>query len=160
MRILVTGAAALHWLPHGRTSPHRPGHGWSGSRQPRPYYDVRLKEARLKGLARRDGFRFIKAELGDRTAVEATFAAEKPKRVCISPPRQGPLLARPPARLYQFKRHRLPASSKGAAITGSSISSMPRRARSMAEIARFHSGSATMSTIRSASMARPRRRTS
>ena len=40
-----------------------------------------LKEARLARLKEHEGFRFIKADLADRTAVEATFAEEKPERV-------------------------------------------------------------------------------
>jgi UDP-glucuronate 4-epimerase len=46
-----------------------------------PYYDVSLKEARLAQLKPRNRFRFIKADLADRTIVDATFAAEKPERV-------------------------------------------------------------------------------
>ncbi|HCL63211.1 MAG TPA: protein CapI, partial [Rhizobiales bacterium] len=35
------------------------------------YYDVSLKEARLARLKERERFRFIKADLGDRTMIEA-----------------------------------------------------------------------------------------
>ena len=80
MRILVTGAAGFIGY-HTAKRLIGLGHEVVGFDNLNSYYDVRLKEARLKGLARHDGFRFIKAELGDRTAVEATFAAEKPKRV-------------------------------------------------------------------------------
>lgn len=40
-----------------------------------PYYDVRLKEARLSQLRDRRGFTFVKADLADRSAMSALFAA-------------------------------------------------------------------------------------
>ena len=42
-----------------------------------PYYDPSLKQARLKQLESHAGFRFIKLDLADRTAVAALFAAER-----------------------------------------------------------------------------------
>ena len=45
------------------------------------YYDVRLKEARLAELARRPGFRFVRADLADRDALRAEFDACQPRRV-------------------------------------------------------------------------------
>lgn len=40
------------------------------------YYPVSLKEARLARLASHNGFRFVRAALEDRSAIEALFAAE------------------------------------------------------------------------------------
>ena len=45
------------------------------------YYDVRLKQDRLKQLAPFPGFRFVKLEMADRAAMEELFAAEKFRRV-------------------------------------------------------------------------------
>lgn len=42
-----------------------------------PYYDVRLKEARLAELQRRPGFRFVRIDLADRAACAALFEAER-----------------------------------------------------------------------------------
>lgn len=41
-----------------------------------PYYDVRLKEARLARLTARPGFRFQRMDVADRAAVERLFAGE------------------------------------------------------------------------------------
>jgi len=41
-----------------------------------PYYDPALKEARLRQLADRSSFRFVKLDLADRVAVAALFASE------------------------------------------------------------------------------------
>jgi UDP-glucuronate 4-epimerase len=80
MRILVTGAAgfigyhtAAHLLDRG--------HEVIGLDNLNAYYDVSLKEARLARLKEREGFRFLKADLADRTIIEAAFAEEKPERV-------------------------------------------------------------------------------
>ena len=80
MRILVTGAAGFIGYHTAERLIGR-GHEVIGFDNLNPYYDVTLKEARLVKLARHERFRFIKADLADRTAVEATFAEEKPKRV-------------------------------------------------------------------------------
>ena len=42
--------------------------------QSRPYYDVRLKEARLARLAGRPGFRFLLADVADRKAMLSLVA--------------------------------------------------------------------------------------
>jgi UDP-glucuronate 4-epimerase len=42
-----------------------------------PYYDVRLKRARLKQLQHRPAFRFVKLDLADRKKMSKLFAAEK-----------------------------------------------------------------------------------
>jgi UDP-glucuronate 4-epimerase len=80
MRILVTGAAGFIGYHTAERLIER-GHEVIGFDNLNPYYDVTLKETRLERLARHKSFRFIKADLGDRGAVEATFAEEKPKRV-------------------------------------------------------------------------------
>src|SRR5918996_1861300 len=80
MRILVTGAAGFIGY-HAAARLLDRGHEVIGFDNLNSYYEVSLKEARLARLTGREGFRFIKADLADRTAVEATFAAEKPQRV-------------------------------------------------------------------------------
>ena len=45
------------------------------------YYDPTLKESRLARLQKHPGFRFVRAELGDRAALERLFAAERFDRV-------------------------------------------------------------------------------
>jgi UDP-glucuronate 4-epimerase len=46
-----------------------------------PYYDVRLKEARLARLRGRGGFRFAKLDLADREGMAELFRAERPTAV-------------------------------------------------------------------------------
>ena len=43
-----------------------------------PYYDVRLKEARLRKLERFGNFHFIKGNLADQATIESIFAQDKP----------------------------------------------------------------------------------
>ena len=45
------------------------------------YYDVRLKEARLKKLEGRKGWRFERLDIADKERMAALFAKEKPERV-------------------------------------------------------------------------------
>ncbi|MBI3790222.1 MAG: NAD-dependent epimerase [Gemmatimonadetes bacterium] len=45
------------------------------------YYDVRLKEARMARLDGKPGYRFLRADVADRGAMERFFATEKPERV-------------------------------------------------------------------------------
>jgi UDP-glucuronate 4-epimerase len=80
MRILVTGAAGFIGY-HAAARLLDRGHEVIGFDNLDPYYDVSLKEARLARLAERERFHFIKADLADRTKVEATFAEERPERV-------------------------------------------------------------------------------
>ena len=42
------------------------------------YYDIRIKEERLKGLGEYDGFTFIKGNIADKTTIDELFAAYKP----------------------------------------------------------------------------------
>ena len=80
MTILVTGAAgfigfhaARALLAHGDTV--------IGLDNLNDYYDVALKEARLAELRPNRNFRFVKADLKDRSAITAFFAEHKPQRV-------------------------------------------------------------------------------
>jgi UDP-glucuronate 4-epimerase len=77
MTILVTGTAgfignhlALRLLDSGQQV--------VGLDNLTPYYDVRLKEARLKRLAGHDGFADIRMDLEDRDGVKALFETHKP----------------------------------------------------------------------------------
>jgi len=76
VRILVTGAAgfigyhlAARLLAEGRRV--------TGVDNLNPYYDPRLKQARLARLEANPRFEFLKADLADRPAAEALFARER-----------------------------------------------------------------------------------
>src|SRR3989337_4362836 len=80
MRVLVTGAAGfIGYHTAGRLLDR--GHEVTGFDNLSPYCGVSLKEARLQRLKERERFRFLEADLADRTMVEATFAEERPERV-------------------------------------------------------------------------------
>jgi UDP-glucuronate 4-epimerase len=80
MRILVTGAAGFIGYHTAARLLDR-GHEVIGFDNLSPYYDVSLKEARLRRLKENENFRFLHADLADRTVVEAAFAGERPERV-------------------------------------------------------------------------------
>jgi UDP-glucuronate 4-epimerase len=80
MRILVTGAAGFIGY-HTAARLLERGHDVIGFDNLSPYYDVSLKEARIARLKPHERFRFLEADLADRTVVEATFAEERPERV-------------------------------------------------------------------------------
>jgi UDP-glucuronate 4-epimerase len=80
MRVLVTGAAGFIGY-HTAARLLESGHEVIGFDNLNPYYDVSIKEARLKRLKERERFRFLKGDLTDQALVEATFAAEQPERV-------------------------------------------------------------------------------
>jgi UDP-glucuronate 4-epimerase len=79
-RILITGAAgfigstlALRLLARGDEV--------IGIDNLNDYYDVSLKEARLARLTANRNFRFVRADVADREAMTAVFAAQRPQRV-------------------------------------------------------------------------------
>ena len=80
MNILVTGAAGFIGFHTARLLLDR-GDKVIGLDNLSPYYDPKLKEARLAQLARHNDFHFVKADLKDRDAVENLFAEHKPQRV-------------------------------------------------------------------------------
>jgi UDP-glucuronate 4-epimerase len=80
MRILVTGAAGFIGYHTSRALLKR-GDQIVGFDNLNPYYDVALKEARLKQLQPYDNFNFIRGELADRAAVEKLFEEHRPERV-------------------------------------------------------------------------------
>jgi UDP-glucuronate 4-epimerase len=80
MKVLVTGAAgfigsftASRFLARGDEV--------IGLDNLNDYYDVTLKTARLERLQRLSGFRFVRADLAERTAIADLFAREKFQRV-------------------------------------------------------------------------------
>ena len=80
MKILVTGAAgfigaalALRLLERGEEI--------VGVDNLDPYYDVALKQARLDRVKSHTGFRDVRADIADRTAMEALFERERPAKV-------------------------------------------------------------------------------
>jgi UDP-glucuronate 4-epimerase len=80
MRVLVTGAAGFIGSALSARLLAR-GDEVFGFDNLNTYYDVHLKEARLARLTPQAGFRFMKASLEDRPALEKAFAEFKPQRV-------------------------------------------------------------------------------
>ena len=78
--VLVTGAAGFIGC-HVSESLLARGETVLGCDNLSPYYDVRLKEARLDRLRARPGFEFARVDVGDRAAVEALFEGKRPSRV-------------------------------------------------------------------------------
>jgi UDP-glucuronate 4-epimerase len=79
-RILVTGAAGFIGF-HISCRLLAEGNEVVGIDNLSPYYDVCLKEDRLRQLAPSGNFRFVRAELADRAAMERLFAQERPRVV-------------------------------------------------------------------------------
>ncbi len=80
MKILVTGAAGFI----GAAVAHRlldRGDEVVGLDNLNPYYDPRLKQARLERLLPRPGFSFVRLDLADRTGMTELFARGKFRRV-------------------------------------------------------------------------------
>ena len=80
MTVLVTGAAGFIGFHTAKALLAR-GDTVIGLDNMNDYYDVALKNARLNALTPQTGFRFIKADLKDRAAIEHVFAEHKPRRV-------------------------------------------------------------------------------
>lgn len=78
--VLVTGAAGFIGHHVSRRLLDRGDHVL-GLDNLNDYYDVALKEARLAQLTPHDRFRFLKADVADRTAMAAVFANEPIRRV-------------------------------------------------------------------------------
>jgi UDP-glucuronate 4-epimerase len=80
MRVLVTGAAGFIGFHTSKALLER-GYEVVGLDNMNPYYDVRVKEARLDHLRGRNGFRFERIDLADRDALGELVAGERPQRV-------------------------------------------------------------------------------
>lgn len=76
MKILVTGAAGFIGM-HTALRLLERGDEVVGIDNLNDYYDVSLKEARLAQLEGKPGFRFIKMDIADRSAIAQLFADEK-----------------------------------------------------------------------------------
>jgi len=74
---LVTGAAGFIGFHLAQVCLER-GHRVVGFDNVNDYYDVRLKEARLRILGGHDAFTFVRADLADQAAVERVFAEHRP----------------------------------------------------------------------------------
>lgn len=72
-KILITGAAGFIGARLGKLLLDR-GDNVQGIDNINDYYDVNLKFARLKQLQEREGFRFVKLDLQDRSGMERLFA--------------------------------------------------------------------------------------
>ena len=80
MKILVTGAAGFIGVHVAKRLLER-GNEVVGIDNLSDYYDVKLKEERLKQLAPFPAFQFLKLDMADRAAMEALFASGKFQRV-------------------------------------------------------------------------------
>ena len=80
MKLLVTGAAGFIGFHTARLLLER-GDEVVGLDNLNAYYDPALKQARLEMLKDYPQFRFVKADIADRAAIETLFRAEKFQRV-------------------------------------------------------------------------------
>src|SRR5260370_33172523 len=77
MTVLVTGAAGFIGY-HTAAALLARGDDVVGIDNLNPYYDVRLKEARLARLTAQPGFSFHRLDIADRSAGEAVFGRPPP----------------------------------------------------------------------------------
>lgn len=80
MHVLVTGVAGFIGFHVARRLLDR-GDSVVGIDNLTPYYDVRLKEARLARLTDHRGFTFLRLDLADRSGMETLFRTSQPQRV-------------------------------------------------------------------------------
>lgn len=80
MKVLITGVAGFIGM-HVAKRLLAQGIEVVGIDNLNDYYDVQLKEDRLKQLMPLPGFRFVKLDMAERAAMEALFATEKFQRV-------------------------------------------------------------------------------
>jgi len=80
VKVLVTGAAGFIGF-HTASKFLGRGDEVVGLDNLNEYYDVTLKQARLERLNKLPGFRFVKIDLADQTAMAALFAKERFQRV-------------------------------------------------------------------------------
>lgn len=80
MKVLITGVAGFIGM-HVAQRLLAQGVEVVGIDNLNDYYDVQLKEDRLKQLMPLPGFRFVKLDMAERTAMEALFSTEKFQRV-------------------------------------------------------------------------------
>lgn len=80
MHILVTGVAGFIGFHVARRLLDR-GDSVVGIDNVNPYYDVRLKEARLAHLTGRARFDFVRLDLADRSGMADLFVHQRPERV-------------------------------------------------------------------------------
>lgn len=80
MKVLVTGAAGFIGY-HVSAGLLARGDTAVGLDNLDPYYDVRLKRARVERLTPDPRFEFLHLDLADRAGMEATFARVRPERV-------------------------------------------------------------------------------
>ena len=79
MKVLVTGAAGFIGMHTAKRLLER-GDEVVGIDNLNDYYDVQLKQDRLKQLEKQAGFRFVRMDMADRAGMEALFATEKFQR--------------------------------------------------------------------------------
>ena len=80
MKILVTGSAGFIGMHVAQRLLAR-GDQVVGIDNLNDYYDVSLKQARLRQLEGRPGFRFVKMDLADQTGISALFHELRPEQV-------------------------------------------------------------------------------
>jgi UDP-glucuronate 4-epimerase len=133
LKILVTGAAGFIGMQTALKLLRR-GDRVLGIDNLNDYYDVRLKRDRLHGLSGQGDFSFVEMDIADRAAMAALFANSRFERVIHLAAQAGVRYSLTNPAAYVDSNLSLVSrmSSKAAARTKSSISSMPRVRASMA----------------------------